>query len=315
MMLHDVMSAGFPAGGRGCWFRVRKRPRKRLQRLGLRIPCPRGCCGLPVRGAFQRRAYAHGKRPRARRGVLLWFGRLRVCGSLFHFLVQFRDCSVQHGVKFGVVVLLRFVVGVPDFFFVDLHQVLYLCQGHVRSRFLVLVQVLSYLWPSIFAAISANAFGIAMPRNVRFFFLPTSFSEETVSLLIPIFLLFSFILSLSSFFRFANLPPFRFRSPHPDFGERVRKGGGLTIEERGRIKRWSGGESRALAIAADGVTKRRIPAAVRGRVCTPNWRAGRPCRNSTEDQNNEKSGMPMPRSATGKGRGSARYFRDGAAGY
>ena len=80
------------------------------------------------------------------------------------------------------------------------------------------------------------------------------------------------------------------------------------------MERWADGAMRALAIAADGVTKRRMPAAVRGRVCTANWRAGRPCRNSPEDQNNGKTGMPMPRSATGKGRRSAWYARDGAAG-
>ena len=65
----------------------------------------------------------------------------------------------------------------------------------------------------------------------------------------------------------------------------------MTMEVRGRIKRWAVGELRALAIAADGVTKRRISAAVRERACIPNWRAGWPCRNSPEDQNNEKNGM------------------------
>ena len=63
------------------------------------------------------------------------------------------------------------------------------------------------------------------------------------------------------------------------------------------MERWAGVELRALAIAADGVPKRRITGAVRERGCTANWRAGRPCRNSTEDQNNSTSGILRPRAA------------------
>ena len=57
------------------------------------------------------------------------------------------------------------------------------------------------------------------------------------------------------------------------------------------MERWVAGAMRALAIAADGVTKRCIPAAVRGRVCTANWRAGRPCRIALATQNNSANGM------------------------
>ncbi len=63
------------------------------------------------------------------------------------------------------------------------------------------------------------------------------------------------------------------------------------------MERWVAGAMRALAIAADGVTKRCMPAAVRGRACTPNWRAGRPCRIALATQNNSTSGMVKPRAA------------------
>jgi len=63
------------------------------------------------------------------------------------------------------------------------------------------------------------------------------------------------------------------------------------------MERWVAGAMRALAIAADGVTKRRIPGAVRGRACTTNWRAGRPCRIAPATQNNSTSGMVKPRAA------------------
>ena len=63
------------------------------------------------------------------------------------------------------------------------------------------------------------------------------------------------------------------------------------------MERWGDGAMRALAIAADGVTKRCMPAAVRERACTPNWRAGRPCRIAPATQNNSTSGMVKPRAA------------------
>ena len=63
------------------------------------------------------------------------------------------------------------------------------------------------------------------------------------------------------------------------------------------MERWVAGAMRALAIAADGVTKRRITAAVRGRACTANWRADRPCRIAPATQNNSTNGMVRPRAA------------------